>query len=378
MRIWEKTYLLTVTIILLTLYGSLFFILNSSYRNNFRQLYDTTLQTEQTILSSVQSLFNANRNYDKLNLYCNVIKKQGISTAIASNGEIMIDQLPFSLDGMEDSFAVHNQIITDHGSKYLLLQDSFTASSDDVETEITVFYARSLDPFYQIFYRQMVSFLLTAALISILLMSVLYLSMKRIYRPVNNIAHELRTPLTAIQGYAQYILLGKLSDEDIHFASGQIHREAKYINEIIERLLAMEQLRNDRISIEKIDPDDLFQTVKAYYPAITIHNEMDHLMGDRTLILCLLLNLLSNISRSEGALTLTASRNEIRIHNQKDVIEPDLLQLLNKNRSIPKEKIHGKGLGVSLCHEIARLHHGTLRYESSAEEGTTVVVSFAP
>lgn len=378
MKLWEKTYLLTITLILLTLYGSLFFILNSSYRNNFRQLYDNTFQTEQTILSSVQSLFHTNKNYDKLNLYCNAIKKQGISTAIAYSGEVMMDQLPFSLDDVEDLSADDHQIITAHGSKYLLLQDSFTASSDNIETEITVFYARPLDRFYRTFYRQMTYFLLIAALISILLMTVLYLSMKRIYRPIHNIAHELRSPLTAIQGYAQYILLGKLSDEDIHFASGQIHREAKYINEIIERLLAMEQLRNDKISIEKIDPNELFETIKTYYPALTIHNEMDHLMGDRTLLLCLLLNLLSNISRCEGEISLTAAENEIRIHNPSDIIEPELLQILNKNRSIPKEKIHGKGLGVSLCHEIAKLHHGTLHYESSREEGTTVVIRFSP
>lgn len=377
MKIWEKTYLLTITFVLLTLYGSLFFILNISYRNNFRQLYDNASLTEQTILSSVQSLFNTNRNYDKLNLYCNAIEEQGISTAIAYGGDIIIDQLPFSFN-IEDLSKDNDQIITAHENHYLLLQDSFTAPDDDAGTRVTVFYARSLDNFYRTFHQQILSFLLTAALVSILLMGVLHLGMKRIYRPIHNIAHELRTPLTAIQGYAQYIMLGKLSEEDIHFASDQIHREAKYINEIMERLLAMEQLRNDRISIEKIDPNDLFQAVRTHYPSITIQGEMQHLMGDRTLLLCLLLNLLSNISRCEGRITLTARENEIRIHNPNDVIEPDLLPLLNKNRPIPREKIQGKGLGVSLCHEIVRLHHGTLRYESSKEEGTTVVICLSP
>lgn len=385
MKLWEKTYLLTVTIILLTLYGSLFLILNMSYRNNFRQLYDNAFQTEQSILLSTQSIFSMENPEDKLSLYCNSMKKLGISTAIYYNGELLSCHLPFTPDDPK-GLTKGSQIVADQGEKYLLLFDSYLSADkgSDVNTEIddsaqfTLFYARPLDDFYQAFYRQMGSFLLTAALISILLMIVLYLCMNRIYRPVHNIAHELRTPLTSIQGYAQYILLGKLKEEDIHFASEQIHREAKYMNEIIERLLAMEQLGNHQISMKKIDPDDLFSTIRTYYPSITIRNEMENLTGDHSLLLSLLLNLISNISRDGGEICLTASEHEIRINNPEDFIEPELLIFLNKNRSLPKNRIHGRGLGVPLCHEIVKLHQGTLRYESTKEDGTTVVIQLGP
>lgn len=369
MKLWEKNYVLTITLVLFTLYGSLFFVINTSFQTNFSQAYDSTLQTKRSLVSSVKTLIDIDEEHKKLNLYCQAMAAQDVLTAVSCDGERLIDFLPVQIDEGEIS---NNQFVETKAHRYLYVRESFMVQ----DTVVTLHYMRPMDAFYDAFHKQIFFFLMIGIVISCLLSLILYFAIKKMYHPINNIAHELRTPLTAIQGYAQYILLGKVSPEDILFASGQIHQEAQYINEIINRLLAMDYIRNEKLHMEKIDLPDFFESLKAHYPSLIIKNEMSYLTGDRTLLLCLFMNLISNISRSGGQVRITALDCKICIFNREDFIESELLHMLNKNRSIPKEKIHGKGLGVPLCHEIVKLHHGTLRYESSEDEGTTVTLTF--
>ena len=76
----------------------------------------------------------------------------------------------------------------------------------------------------------------------------LYYTMRRINRPVNQIAHELRTPLTGIRGYAEYLMMGKLTEEERFFAARQIVDSAKHLENITEKLLIMGNVR-DRKSV---------------------------------------------------------------------------------------------------------------------------------
>lgn len=370
MKLWEKNYVLTITLVLFTLYGSLFFVLNNSFRTNFSQIYDSTLQTKRSLVSSLETMIDIDEKHEKLNLYCQAMKNQDILIAVSYDGEMLINFLPIEIDYDEIQM---DQVIKANHHRYLYVSEVLI----NQDTEVILHYVRPMDDFYDAFHRQIRFFLIVGILISALLSCILYFAIKKMYHPINNIAHELRTPLTAIQGYAQYMLLGKVSPEDILFASGQIHQEAQYINEIIDRLLAMDYIRNEKLHMEKIDLEDFFKTLKTHYPSIIIKNEMPYLTGDRTLLLCLFMNLISNISRSGGQVIITAQDNKIRIFNREDFIENELLPMLNKNRSIPREKIHGKGLGVPLCHEIVKLHHGKLQYESTKTNGTTVTIVFS-
>lgn len=217
---------------------------------------------------------------------------------------------------------------------------------------------------------------MTSVLISFLFGGILYITMKKIYYPINNIAHELRTPLTSIQGYAQYILFGKVSGEDIQYACARINEEAGYMNEIIERILIMENIKNGAVHLEKIEVEGIFETIKSHYPSVVINNKLEYVMGDKTLLLCLFMNLISNTGRGGDKIVITAENNEISIYNKEDYVDGEMLKILNENRPIPKEKVRGKGLGVQLCHEIVKLHHAKLKYESKKGEGVRVTIIF--
>lgn len=66
--------------------------------------------------------------------------------------------------------------------------------------------------------------------------------------------------------------------------------------------------------------------------------------------------------------------NLITILNKDDSLDEEMLKILNSGRLIPREKIKGKGLGVSLCREIVKMHHGKLVYENVPEEGLKIRV----
>ena len=138
----------------------------------------------------------------------------------------------------------------------------------------------------------------------------------------------------------------------------------------------MENIKNGEIGFEKIELKDLWETIKIHYPSIAIEDNMEYVIGDCTLLLSLFLNLLSNISRTGEEITIIASDHKICLCNKEDFIDKTMLKILNGNRQIPRDQIRGKGFGVSLCHEIANLHHAKIRYDSTEEKGTIVTVVF--
>ena len=264
--------------------------------------------------------------------------------------------------------------MTTETGKYLCV---FRCAYSSDSGKVTVCYVDELNGFYKSHQKQVYLLLIMSGAIAAFIWMILYFAMKKLYYPINNIAHELRTPLTSIQGYAQYMLLGKISDEDRQHACTRINEETGYINRMIERLLVMENMKNGKIEFKKIRLTDLLAEIKKQDPSIITHSEMEYVIGDRTLLLCLLLNLLSNLRRAGGPVSITAQSQEICLHSQKDFLEEDMLRILNSNRTVPKDKIKGKGLGVPLCHEIVKLHHGKLHYASGEDAGVTVTVRFS-
>lgn len=370
MKLWEKNYILTMIIILLVIYGSMFFVLQYSFSFNFKKAYEQGCQTEKSILYSVKGLYNEDEEHTKLKLYCESLEKQAVFFAVYRGEEVVVDSLPVSTISL---ISEKDQLVKGRDGRYLVISDSFLYEGT---VRIFVYHVEEMEELYGNHQKQMYLFLGISAFLSFLIAGILYFAMKKIYYPMNNIAHELRTPLTSIQGYAQYILFGKVSAEDIQYACTQINEKAGYMNEIVERLLVMEHIKNGKILFKKVDLSKLFQALQFQYPSIIIESKMKYVMGDETLLLCLLTNLLSNTSRAGENIVLTASGNEICISNQDDFIEKDVLKCLNHNRSIPGDKLHGNGLGVCLCHDIAKLHHAKIHYDSQEREGVKITITF--
>lgn len=370
MKLWEKNYVLTMCMIMLILYGSIFLILSNSFRLNLRLICEQEKQNENNIKYALKSLLNEDPEHTKVKLYSEELKKQDTYVDLYDGQKEIVSYLPFKIVRENEQSMV---IIKEGAHRYLFIFDSFLYQDKD---EISLCYMGVIDEVYNNHQKLVRVMLLISSLITIFIACMLYYAMRKIYHPINNISHELRTPLTSIQGYAQYILYGKINEEDIQYAGTRINEEAKYINEIIERILVMENIKNGEIHIGKIKLEDVWESVKVHYPSLVVEGDMQYIMGDRTLLQSLFLNLLSNISRAGNDIIITASEGVIRIQNREDYIDPEMLDILNGNHRIPKERIKGRGFGAALCQEIASLHHAKIRYESSEDFGTVVSLLF--
>ncbi len=368
MKLWEKNYLFTVIIIFLVLFSSFSFVLQHSFKENLTTYCQNTLLMENRLKYSLSTLLNENKNYTKLNLYCKTLTEQNIYLRLQAGNTVLANYLAFSWTPNKNK---EFQIIQQDSSHYFCIFDSFSHSKE----KITIIYMEDITSLYKNQQKETLLLLSISLFLSLILSLFLYYIMKKLYYPINNIAHELRTPLTTIQGYAQYILLGNIREEDIIFASNQIHTLSQYMNDLIERLLIMGNLRDGKITMEKISAKELLETIKQYYPFIETENHTNYFFGDKTLLECLLLNLLSNTSRYGNQILLTAKQNQICIYNKEDILD-SMLKILNGNHTIPRDKIYGKGLGVSLCHDIVKLHHGKLIYENQKEGGLKISILF--
>ena len=156
--------------------------------------------------------------------------------------------------------------------------------------------------------------------------------MRRINRPVNQIAHELRTPLTGIRGYAEYLMMGKLTEEERFFAARQIVDSAKHLENITEKLLIMGNVREGAIQIERIDVRKMLLELEEKYPNVEADCRLEFLNGDRTLVFCLLDNLTANAARAGSLVRITADEEGVRIWNDGEPMDEELLRDISKGQ----------------------------------------------
>lgn len=369
MKIWEKNYVLTMALLLPLLFGSLFLIQQSSFRKNLDQCCDNAFSNEERTEYAVSSYLSSGKSFQRLTWYCQSLQKQNAYLQVEIQGKILAGSLLFPWDShAKKDF----QIIRHKDRACLCIANSYP---DLKHGAISTIYQEDISSLYSAQLGQMLLLLGIGILASLLLSAILYCTMRRIYAPVSNIAHELRTPLTTIQGYAQYISLGNITPEDIAFASSQIDMQAQHLNALIENLLIMGSLRNGEIAMERLEAAELTRELKAYFPFLSAEHQAGFLYGDKSLLLSLLRNLISNTCHQGEQITLSISDNAVAIFSQDDHIPEKMLRLLNKNRPIPKEYVQGRGLGLNLCHEILKIHHGTLHYQNLPEGGVEIQVS---
>ena len=368
MKIWEKNYLLTMTMVLCLLFGCMFVIHQYSFRKNLEKYCSNSILNESRVEYAAISFLANDQEGRRLEWYSQSLNRQNIYIQLKSETKVLVDCLPFSWEGRSKK---DFQIVKHQKRVYACISNSFWDSS---RGNISILYFEDIGSLYEIRQKQMYFFCLFAVLLAALLAAILYFAMKKIYAPISNIAHDLRTPLTAILGYSQYIQLGNISTEDMMFAGSQIDLKARYMNELIENLLIMANLRDGTIEMKQVDAEIFAAEIKQYFPFLSVENQKESLYGDRTLLLSLVRNLISNTCRQGSNIQLNISKDKIVIFNPDDNLDETMLDILNHKSVVPKDKICGKGLGVPLCREIVKMHHGTLRYRNMPEGGMEVFV----
>jgi len=208
-------------------------------------------------------------------------------------------------------------------------------------------------------------------------------------------AHEIGTPLNSISGYIQ-LMLTEGNDSDV------MVRRLKIIESQLDRLTQTIRnlLHSTRQPAPKLAPLDINQLLEEVFnltqPGMSMrgihfvrqmHSPLPPVSGDPGLLQQVFLNLMTNAldaMPNGGVLTIATSPGELLAQNG-EIVEVAVIdsgtgmsEEIRRKAIEPffttKEPGKGAGLGLAICDEIIRSHHGKLFVESLEGKGSTIRV----
>ncbi len=198
-------------------------------------------------------------------------------------------------------------------------------------------------------------------------------------------SHELRTPLNAILGFVQ-VLSRKLPDAHQNDLK-EVRDAGHHLLSLIDDLLDLSRVENDQLEFARdnlpvslvLDQARRYLSNRALRRGQEMYVDLDPdvwVMGDRTRIIQILINLLSNASKYTpygGKISLFATRlpDCVRIHVQDTgpgISKENLARMFIPFERLGESNRPGVGLGLYLSRELADRMGGTLGVNS--EEGS--------
>ncbi|MCP4601889.1 MAG: HAMP domain-containing protein [Proteobacteria bacterium] len=204
-------------------------------------------------------------------------------------------------------------------------------------------------------------------------------------------AHEINNPLTTILGFAQLMLRRTIPKDECDEYLSTIVAQSKRIQVIVEDLLRFSK-NIDNTEYEFIDLNSLITSTllmienQLHERNIVIHtdlfSELPMIRGDRAQLQQVILLIITNakIAMPDGG-TLTLISREIEGGAVKVGFTDTGIGIAKKNMTkifdlffTTKGEWTGKGLGLSVVHQIVKEHHGKITVQSEEGEGSTFTV----
>jgi two-component system, OmpR family, sensor histidine kinase KdpD len=205
---------------------------------------------------------------------------------------------------------------------------------------------------------------------------------------LHTLSHDLKTPLSSILGNASLLLQKQsvLQPSQMSELIIQIEESALRMDRLIATLLDSARLHSntDALKQEWCDLEDLIGVMLQEFPEKTtqerLHIHTDDLLplywGDGSLLVRLLVNLLDNALKYSPQnrpidlwLRADAEAITIQLCNESHPMEhDDLTNIFDRFYRLDNAAdIHGSGIGLSICKEIAEAHHGSIEAYREAE-----------
>ncbi|MBD3341604.1 MAG: PAS domain S-box protein [Candidatus Lokiarchaeota archaeon] len=222
---------------------------------------------------------------------------------------------------------------------------------------------------------------------------------------VSTVSHELRTPISIlIQSVKNLNKYEKhLKQDDKTHLMESITRNIEILSKLVDDLLVLSKIDEQRISIEKreFNPLKYIKEIKVnleprlYEKDLTFKIEIDKdlkLIGDSTKISQIFNILIDNaVKYSKNGTNIKIKaidhyEGKYNPHNNDGILfsvkdqgigipETDLNHLFERfYRSDTVHNIPGTGLGLSIANELIKLHNGKIYVESKFGKGTTFLV----
>ena len=204
-------------------------------------------------------------------------------------------------------------------------------------------------------------------------------------RLLDALAHEMRTPLCVLLGNVR-LLQNPAVDGDVrNRLADEMAREIKRLSEMDTHLLKVTGLNHETIKTKPVPVlpllRDTARRIACQTQDITlaVESETAEMTGDRELLLLLADNLALNAVRaSKPGQTVTLRGLPGGFAVEDHGIGMTAEQVAHAQEPFYKadpartRRAGGVGLGLSLCRQIAMLHHGRLQIVSAPGQGTAV------
>lgn len=208
-----------------------------------------------------------------------------------------------------------------------------------------------------------------------------------------NVSHELKTPLQSILGYAEIMKNGLVKDEDKQRFLERIHAEAGNMIELIQNIMELSRLDENKTldEFEDVDLLKLAQSVtlrlkhKAQTKGVTLNvsGSSACVCGVQSILSEVLYNLVDNsikynkdngkvdVKVQDGSEEVIVSVSDTGIGIGAADRERVFERFYRADKSHSKE-IGGTGLGLSIVKHGVLFHKGRVELESEPGVGTTI------
>jgi signal transduction histidine kinase len=213
---------------------------------------------------------------------------------------------------------------------------------------------------------------------------------------VKYVSHEFKTPLTSLVGNLEVFSMKDRSPEEYRRLSETLINQASQMEEILNVLLVISDLRKDALHTEPTRLDELLweitDKVKSCHPhadiRVKLNIEDENLLSvsaERTQVLMMLFNLVENaVKYSQGKpveISIYSENNRLcmSIADKGIGIMPEDLDKINKPfyRADHTCQIEGSGIGLSIALRIMGKNKIEYEIQSEVNVGTIVTLKFS-
>ncbi|MEO5676164.1 MAG: PAS domain-containing protein [Usitatibacter sp.] len=213
------------------------------------------------------------------------------------------------------------------------------------------------------------------------------------------LAHELRNPLAPITTAAHLLALPASDERRIRLAGEIIARQAKHMTELVDDLLdvsrvtrGLVQLKKEVLELKSVIGSAIEQVrplIEARHHVLTTWTgpEQVSVLGDRTRLIQVLVNLLNNAAkytpeRGKIALKMETRDAHVKISIKDNGLGIDasliehVFELFTQGSRTPDRAQGGLGIGLALVKSIATLHDGQVDvYSDGPGKGSIFTLS---
>ncbi|MBR5127547.1 MAG: HAMP domain-containing histidine kinase [Roseburia sp.] len=209
----------------------------------------------------------------------------------------------------------------------------------------------------------------------------------------SGIAHEFNNLLAPIMGYS-ILILEKLPPEETELYDEvlEIYNTSMKAKTVVSRLQDLAR-KNAGTDFQKLRLDDVVRKVveianpakpKPVEVQVCLNAEGCHIMGNETQISQLLLNLLINAfhateTKMGNVMVSTKVKEDkvfLEVADNGYGISEESMKRIFEPFFTTKKGGEGTGLGLAIAEQVVEEHHGNIKVESKAGEGTVFLVEF--